>query len=60
MSRKFTGKRFQLKGARKVVRCLFGSKGKRNEAEVKPVLTTAPLARVVKPAPKKRAKKSTK
>jgi hypothetical protein len=57
MSRKFTGKRFQLKGARKVVRCLFGSKGKRNEAEV---LTTAPLAPAVKPAPKKRAKKSTK
>ena len=44
MSRKFTSKRFQLRGSGRLIRCLFGSKGDRNiQEEVRPVLATAPV-----------------
>ena len=46
MSKKFTSKRFQLRGSGRLIRCLFGSKGHRNmqeKVEVRPVLATAPV-----------------
>ena len=46
MSRKFTSKRFQLKGSGRLIKGLFGSKGERNmqeEVEVRPVLAPTPV-----------------
>ena len=46
MSRKFTSKRFQLKGSGRLIKGLFGSKGARNmeeKVDVEPVLTPAPV-----------------